>query len=158
MGREVKRVPMGNSIPMGETWWGFLLPAIECRSCNGTGRTFIKEIHGSSDFSYESDYCAVCDGEGKVSPTIPIPEGPAYQMWETVSEGSPISPPFMSQEELAHWLTDNKASASGGETATYEQWLAMIKKGWAPSMVIDGNGLRSGVAAMEDYSKEGKHG
>jgi hypothetical protein len=80
------------------------------------------------------------------------PEGDWYQMWETVSEGSPMSPPFATPEELAaymvkhHWKTD--------EGTTYEQWLKFINgPGWAPSMVGHyENGkmvLQSGVEAYE---------
>ena len=70
-----------------------------------------------------------------------------YMMYETTSEGTPISPACETPEELAHWLADNKASACGDITATYEQWLRMISgPGWAPSAIYDRNGLRSGVA------------
>lgn len=67
-------------------------------------------------------------------------------MYETCSEGTPISPAFATPEELARWLADNRASAFGGMTATYEQWLAMAKRGWAPSAVVQGGVMRSGVA------------
>ena len=69
-------------------------------------------------------------------------------MYENTSEGTPISPAFSAPEELARWLADNNASAFGGMTATYEQWLATCNSGWAPSAVIDGGVFRSGVAAM----------
>jgi hypothetical protein len=70
-------------------------------------------------------------------------------MYETCSEGTPISPAFATPEELAHWLADNNASAFGREGATYEQWLATCKSGFAPSAVfIPGQGLMSGVAAL----------
>lgn len=80
------------------------------------------------------------------SPTGP-PSGEGFQMWETTSEGSPISPVFASPDELATWLADTNASAFGRLGATKEQWLAMIGKGWAPSAVMDNKGLRSGVEA-----------
>jgi len=75
-----------------------------------------------------------------------------WQMWEEVSEGSPISPVCQSPEELARWLADNGASAGGNSTATYEQWLAMIAQGGAPSLIVsrsqDGAvSVRSGVEA-----------
>jgi hypothetical protein len=41
----------------------------------------------------------------------------------------PISPVMGSAEDLARWLADNKVSAFAGRTATYEQWLAAIRKG-----------------------------
>lgn len=73
-----------------------------------------------------------------------------WQMYETCSEGTPISPPMETAELLAHWLADNKASAFAEDTATYEQWLAAIQAGWAPSAIIQGGELKSGVAAAGD--------
>lgn len=73
-------------------------------------------------------------------------------MYETTSEGTPISPAFATPEELARWLADNKASAFGNMTATYEQWLATAKRGWAPSMVMSGGVMASGVA-IDDLPK-----
>lgn len=70
------------------------------------------------------------------------------QMYEDTSEGTPISPVMETAEELARWLADNGASAFGKMTATYEQWLATIHRGSAPSMIFDGRTLESGVAAM----------
>ena len=69
-------------------------------------------------------------------------------MYEDTTEGTPISPAFATPEELARWLADTGASAFGDSTATYEQWLHVCKGGWAPSAVIDINGMRSGVEAM----------
>lgn len=71
-----------------------------------------------------------------------------FMMYETCSDGTPISPAFETPEELAHWLADTGASAFGDMTATYEQWLATIHAGSAPSAVIDETGLRSGVSFM----------
>jgi hypothetical protein len=66
-------------------------------------------------------------------------------MYEDTSEGTPISPAFETPEELARWLADNKASAFGGMTATYEQWLATCKAGWTCGMVVGGGRMMSGV-------------
>jgi hypothetical protein len=71
-------------------------------------------------------------------------------MYEDTSEGTPISPAFETPEELARWLADNNASAFGNSTATYKQWLATCKVGWAPSMIADSSGLHSGVEFMEN--------
>lgn len=46
-----------------------------------------------------------------------------FQMYETCSEGTPISPVLESPEAVARWCADNGASAFGGETAPYEWWL-----------------------------------
>lgn len=76
-----------------------------------------------------------------------FPEGTAtgWCMYETTSEGTPISPVLGTPEELAHWLADNGASTFGSMTTTYEHWLRMIRAGWAPSAVAVGGVLRSGV-------------
>jgi hypothetical protein len=66
-------------------------------------------------------------------------------MYETTTEGTPISPAFVTPEELARWLTDNGASAFGGQTASYEGWLRVARGGYAPSAVMDARGFRSGV-------------
>lgn len=75
------------------------------------------------------------------------PEGIAthYMMYETTSEGTPISPAFATPEELARWLTDNNASAFAGMGASYDGWLRVCRGGFAPSMVSDPSGVRSGV-------------
>jgi hypothetical protein len=71
-----------------------------------------------------------------------------YQMYETTTEGTPISPVFSTPEELARWLTETEASAFADMTATYEQWLRVCRGGYAPSAVADETGLRSGVAGL----------
>lgn len=59
-----------------------------------------------------------------------------------------MSPVFETPEGLATWLNVNKASTFGSNTATYDEWLKFIKgPGWAPSMVKDEDGVRSGVQA-----------
>ncbi len=109
-----------------------------------------------------SSGCAHCDGEGRTwSPLegekqadewqpIEPPDGPGFQLWETVTEGAPVSPVFATAEELAHWLVAGvgyKLRENDNGTS-YEQWLAFIKgPGSAPSFVIDENGFRSGVVA-----------
>jgi len=100
------------------------------------------------------------DGEMPVASNY-MPEWPEEQktmlmMYETCTEGTPISPPFATAEELAHWLAENNASAFGKSTATYDEWLATIKRGWAVSAVLSSaHGMESGVAALaRDDKKE----
>lgn len=82
-----------------------------------------------------------------------MPDWPAEQrthlmMYEDTSEGTPISPAFETPEELARWLVDNKASAFGSDTGSYEGWLRVARGGWAPSMVVSAAGAVSGVDAL----------
>lgn len=82
------------------------------------------------------------------TPTEP-PSGVGWQMWETVSEGSPISPVFATAEQLASWLAETGADAGAGRTATAEQWLAMIEAGSSLGSFASFNGqLMSGVEAV----------
>lgn len=75
-------------------------------------------------------------------------EATHYMMYENTSEGSPISPAFDTPEKLARWLADTGASAFADYTATYDEWLSTIRRGFAVSAVIDGNGIHSGVEAQ----------
>lgn len=107
----------------------------------------------------EPHECAACGGAGEIwpseearkvhddwQPTDP-PTGDAYQIWETVSEGSPISPPFATPEELARHMETTRWGADKDGTP-YETWLAFIRgPGWAPSMVMTGGKLMDGVTA-----------
>lgn len=53
------------------------------------------------------------------------PSGDGYQLWETTSEGSPVSPVFKSLDELCEWCEDN-ASTFGRNNATKEEWMKML--------------------------------
>lgn len=83
--------------------------------------------------------CGTCDGHADVGTveqraayeawkgTEP-PEGPAFQLWETTSEGSPVSPPFASLPELAEWCATG-ATAFGRIRWSREDWLASFTAG-----------------------------
>ena len=53
------------------------------------------------------------------------PAGAGYQLWETCSEGSPVSPVFASAEELADWCAEN-ATIFASEKTSRENWLKMF--------------------------------
>lgn len=90
-------------------------------------------------------------------PDWPVEQRTNFMMYEDTSEGTPISPAFSTAEELARWLADTNASAFGSMTATYDQWLATIHRGWACSMVLDNGRMASGVEALSLPSEAG-HG
>ena len=61
------------------------------------------------------------------------------QLWETVSEGTPVSPPFATREELAQYLAVNgdywdQKRGDGGWGI--ESARAFVEVGWAPSMMV----------------------
>lgn len=107
-------------------------------------------------------HCKACDGSGmdpefleryEAWEDTQPPAGEGWQMWETVSEGSPISPVCKTPEELARYMADNPWGATHGN---YHQWLAMIKAGWDPSMVVQDGKVMSGVEAVSEMAKEAK--
>lgn len=72
-------------------------------------------------------------------------EGTPYgwQMYQTVSEGSPVSPVFGTKEELAAWLS---SPAAGDERVSPAAAAAFVADGWAPSFQFTPEtGLVSGV-------------
>jgi len=152
MGREVKRVALDFDWPIGRVWPGYYLSI-----CN--------EMDGN---------CELCRKFGELAgikmpydcPDMQIepPSGPGWQMWETVSEGSPVSPVCKSSEDLAHWLTENIGERDITHGTSYDTWLKMIHVGWAPSLIInntDGQvSVKTGVGAVSepgaDMAKEKK--
>lgn len=106
------------------------------------------------------DMCQRCQGHGSTEayrgqraeaeawePTE-LPEGDGWQLWETVSEGSPISPVFATAEYLAEWMASPAYTwgASKHEQLAYETALAFVNSGWAPTMAsTPQTGLVSGV-------------
>ena len=81
-----------------------------CETCGGDGETFRDEAHRLACENWE--------------PTPP-PEGDAWQLWETVSEGSPITPPCASAEALARLLAHEDRLREEG--MGYDAWLRFIR-------------------------------
>lgn len=84
-----------------------------------------------------SDTCDRCEGHGSCErypgqraeadaweETEP-PVGEGWQLWETMTEGSPTSPVFATAEGLACWCVPN-ATLFADIDATYEDWLSLI--------------------------------
>ncbi len=61
-----------------------------------------------------------------------------FQIYETVSEGTPISPTFATKEELAQWYHENGDHMG---PVSKEAAQAFADAGYAPSMVFGGGGV-----------------
>ena len=120
MSREIRKIPFWWQHPKDEN--GQYVPLLE------NYKDHVKEnlSEGLSTFPDHRDYMPDFTGF----------DCDMFVMYETCSEGTPISPPLPSEEALARWLAENEASAFAFETATYEQWLAMIKAGSSCSAVV----------------------
>jgi hypothetical protein len=84
--------------------------------------------------------CPTCGGSAEVwpspeakrlrdawEPTEP-PAGDGYQLWEDVSEGSPISPVFATLDALCTWAAEN-ATTFGDFRASAAEWKKMLDGG-----------------------------
>lgn len=84
MGRDVMRVALDFDWALNKTWDGFINP-----------------------FEYDED-AEEQSAEYEAWQETPPPAGDGWQLWENVSEGSPVSPVFKTREELLVWMADNK--------------------------------------------------
>src|SRR3712207_7644625 len=99
MGRILKRVLHTFDWPHEKVWNGYL------RRC------------GNSD----------CDGCTKCQRIEP-PQGEGYQLWETTTEGSPISPVFATLDALCAWAAQH-ATVCATQKATKEEWQQLLTTG-----------------------------
>lgn len=127
--RIVKRVPLDFAHPQGVTWPGYLLDAFEvglCRHCPDC----VQGMQGDA-------LCATCDGDNchpedrAVFDSWTQPEPPAgdgWQLWETTSEGSPVSPVFATAGELAIWC-ETGATPFADLRWSRAQWMQSFLNG-----------------------------
>lgn len=154
MGREVRMVPKDWEHPKREDGRFIALYDSDFKSC---AEEWDKECAkwNAGNFpdyaSEESKKMSYSEWEGDrpdkedYMPSFSKDSKTHYMMYETCSEGTPISTAFETPEELAKWLFETGASAFGHQTGSYEGWLRVARGGFACSAVLDSNGLRSGV-------------
>lgn len=81
------------------------------------------------------------------------PAGDGWQLWSTVSEGSPMSPVFATAEELAGWMSDSARSKF--DWVPFDTAMKFIAAGWAPSGFETELGVVSGVEFVGFHSGGG---
>ena len=136
MGREVRRVPKNWKHPEKDGNYIALLEGYAEDCAEFDAIVDEKERERMGNRPAKEDYM----------PDWPESEKTHLQMYETCTEGTPISPVMETPEELARWLADNGASSFGRMTATYQQWLCTIKQGGVPSCFFSLSGdIESGV-------------
>lgn len=89
--------------------------------------------------------CKICKGKGRKFPPgvsrhkynawreYEPPVGPGYQLWETVSEGSPITPVFATTEELADYCSVHDSLDRDVKTSR-SAWLRMLNDEYGVDM------------------------
>lgn len=69
-------------------------------------------------------------------------EATCFQMYQTVSEGTPVSPVFDTLQELEDWLVNKK-----GYTRSAAH--SFCEGGWAPSFTLSSAGLKDGISSFD---------
>ncbi len=122
MGRKLKRVSLDFDWPVGDGWKGYLPDSIPksqrtwnvCRECIGNkDNTKCRE---------EADYCLYAH---KDQWYYDPPSGVGYQLWETTSEGSPITPVFKTLDELCEYA-ETHCTVFGREKVSKDKWKEML--------------------------------
>lgn len=147
MGREIRRVPIGWEHPRGGN--SSYRPLYD-RDYDAEAAEWLEGCRQWEEWRHPDQL----EGRGKASKYYweyygPPPDEEYYrcaangtefrgppdgcQVYETVTEGTPVSPVFASPEEMVEWLV-----APGGRDQGYprEAAEAFAKGGWAPSMVV----------------------
>lgn len=121
------------------------------RDAGGAAYSILKILLDAAGMDHDEFFkCEVCGGTG-VHPedqsisdewerTDP-PVGDGFQLWETTSEGSPVSPVFATLDELCEYAAAN-CNTFADQTATAEQWRSMLDGGLVTVAYEDDNGNR----------------
>ena len=107
----------------------------ECPSCDGTG------CHPDDKKIYD-------DIENNVWQPTPPPKGPGYQIWETVSEGSPVSKVYPTEEAFMEYLTKELGHKE-------EAARKFIEIGSVPSFILTADRrILSNISTLEATGKK----
>lgn len=136
MGRELKRVSLDFAWPLKKVWAGYLNPyaafQIDCTECE-----CLKARCDREDVPVE---CPKCKGEDlwasdgarqlyEAWRCIDPPSGPGFQLWETTSKGSPISPVFETLDALCTYAATN-CSTFADALVSAEKWREILDAGF----------------------------
>lgn len=160
MGREIRKVPKGWQHPENE---GVLQPLYdrdyetEISEWINFHNQWLKGEHPDqkkySDATAKHKFYAQWSDNppdiGYYRPKWKDSERTCFQMYETVSEGTPVTPVFETEEALVDYLV-NVGERHGGKHSR-KAAEAFVKDGWAPSFVMTPeHGIKSGVDAYDD--------
>lgn len=133
MGREIKRVTLDFDWPLDKPWKGY--------------------VPDENDATWDEEADEYLTKTGEVWKAYDPPTGEGWQVWETVSEGSPITPVFPTAEALIEHLSTvgtewDRTPGPGGRPPRgpwrREAAEAFVRSGWAPSFVGIGGQLLMG--------------
>lgn len=110
-------------------------------------------------------HCPYCQGEGSIyqneeqrkeydewKKTEP-PSGDWWQVWETVSEGSPVTPAFATKAELVDYLTEYGDRQSKCSAWSRESAMKFVKMKYMPSMLISNGMILQGAKDLDQIEE-----
>lgn len=162
MGRELRRVPPNWEHPTRDHYGRAELQPMYDRTHAAAAQEWLQDFdrvrNGDAD-DVEKEYyphgiCHWASENHAPDPAYYRPwadeDATWWQLWETVTEGTPVSPPFETQEELIDYLADNgdfwdqkRREDSGWGRERAERFVR--GPGWAPSFVAAEGRVMSGV-------------
>ena len=151
MGREIRRVPEGWEHPRGIT--GYFMPLsdqtyedaladwLKEREEWLADEAIRKEAAGTYNCHTFEDWHGEAPDPAYYRPAF---NGTAicYQVYETVSEGTPVSPVFPDTDSLIAWLVNQGHSRHAAEM--------FVEKEWAPSMAVTPRGITMNIDVFDD--------
>lgn len=139
MGREIRKVPPGWEHPKDDK--GHYKPLFD-ESYDEAAKEWLKEcmdFKPTEDCKYYWEWTDNPPDKEYYRPEFEK-EPTHYQIYETVSEGTPTSPVFESKEQLIRWLITEGYSESAA--------VNFAKEGWAPSFSM--KVAEDGVKTIKD--------
>jgi hypothetical protein len=148
MGREVRMVPPNWEHPITEDNYRRMRkqPMFDETFADAKKRWMDGLLEWEAGNKSESEDCEYWDWEGAPPDRAYYrpwqdEEATWFQLWETVSEGTPVSPPFETREELIVYLAEygdewDQQRKPGKSGWGMESATRFVGVGWAPSMVV----------------------
>ena len=153
MSREIRRVPEGWEHPTGDDGYipmfdgsyadaaeDWLRRLMAWESGEDKDREHAKDRHSGEAVRYFWDWHDGPPDRHTYRPEF-TSEATHYQVYEAVSEGTPVSPVFPDVGSLRVWLL--------GQGHTEKAADLFIKGGYAPTMIFHGGGVRMGIDSLD---------
>ena len=166
MGREIRKVPKGWEHPKTDRYGKEAYEPLYDEDYEAVAAEWLREcilwINGEhpdqndatpSTQKYFWEYDCGPPSKEDYRPAWTDEERTCIQMYETVSEGTPVSPVFETPEELVEYLVEggdewDRSRGTGGRSR--EAAEAFVKGGWAPSGVAGPSGIKFGIDSLVD--------
>jgi hypothetical protein len=141
MGREIRRVAKGWEHPRNDR--GNYIPLLT-QSFNAAAQEWLKKFNEAEDKITFLEEEQSPDSENRM-PDWKDEEKTCWQMYETVSEGTPVTPVFETKEALVDYLVehgtfwDQERGRNGQQKSpkwSREAAQRMVEDEWAPSGII----------------------